>query len=163
MKLLFVENQPEIIEPVRKMLKQEHSDIECVVTGFAEAKDWISQNHPDIVSLDLLIGELSGEPEVAGQEIFESIWKERFCPIIILSARPDADAENRPEHPFVRHIKKGRNSPKKFTAAVNEFRPHVEAIREAEGEDTKRVCLRTSGSRSLCVSRLSRRAAARAA
>ena len=162
MKLLFVENQPESVEPVKRMLEKEYPDIECEIKGFAEAKDWISQHYPDIVSLDLLIGELSGEPEVAGQEVFDSIWRERFCPIIVYSAHPDRGAESRPTHPFVKSITKGKDSPKEFAAAIDEFRPHVDAIREAEGKIRKEFAF-ALGSRSLRVSRFPHCAAARAA
>lgn len=141
MKLLFVEDDSRSVAQVRKKVEREHSDVECVVMGFAEAKEWISQQLPDIVSLDLLSPGLSGEPEVAGQEIFDSIWKERFCPIIVYSARPDADAEKRPAHPFVKSIKKGRGSPEEFAAAINDFRPHVEAIRDAEATVRKEFAL----------------------
>jgi len=70
--------------------------------------------------------------EVPGQEVYDWIWRERFCPIIVYSAQPDASADKRAVHPFVRNIKKGRGSPRQFAAAVNDFRPHVRAIREAE-------------------------------
>jgi CheY-like chemotaxis protein len=132
MKLLFIENQPDSIAQIKKMVQSEHSDIECVVKGFDEAKEWISQQYPDIVSLDLLSGELSGEVEVAGQPVYDWIWSERFCPIIVYSAQPDAIAEMPANHPFIRTIQKGAGSPQKFVAALNELLPHAEAIRETE-------------------------------
>src|SRR3972149_3874317 len=137
MKLLFVEDDPRSVAQVKKIVEEEHSDIECEVKGFAEAADWISRQFPDIVSLDLLSVGLSGETLVPGQEIYDSIWKERFCPIILHSAQPEVEAEKRAAHPFVRSIKKGRGSPRKFAAAINDFRPYVEAIREAEGKVRK--------------------------
>ena len=88
MKLLFVEDDPRSIAQVRKKVEEEYRDIECEVKGFAEAADWISRQLPDIVSLDLLAPGLSGEMEVAGQEVYDCIWKERFCPIIVYSAQP---------------------------------------------------------------------------
>lgn len=130
--LLFVEDEPDSIAHVKKTVEDEHPDIECVVKNFAEASEWIAEQPPDIVSLDLVLEGLSGEREVAGQAVFDKIWAEKFCPIIIYSAQPDAAAEDRPDHPFVKSVKKGRSSPKLFAAAIADLRPHVQAVREAE-------------------------------
>jgi hypothetical protein len=132
MRLLFVEDDSRSVAQVKQKVEGKYPDIECYIRGFADAKEWIAQNYPDIVSLDLLSGGLSGDPNVAGQEIFDCIWKERFCPIIVYSAHPELDAEKRAHHPFVRTITKGRGSPQKFADAIDELRPQIKSIQEAE-------------------------------
>ena len=132
MKLLFVEDEPASVAQVKKKVEEEHPDIECEVKGFGEAPEWIAKNSPDIVSLDLVLDD-SGDKAIEGQKTYDFIWKERFCPIIVYSAQPELDAEKRAD-PFVKSIKKGRGSPQKFAAAINELRPHAEAIREVEAK-----------------------------
>lgn len=134
MLLLFVEDDDKSIRQVLNKVKAEHSDIECEVKGFEEAIEWIERHSPDIVSLDLFAGLASLEADVVGQEIYELIWKHHFCPIIVYSAQPDAHEEQRPSHPFLTTIKKGKGSPDRFSEAVNGFRPHVDALREAEAQ-----------------------------
>ena len=130
--LLFVEDDERAIRHARQRVLDEHQDVNCVVKHFDEANDWIAENPPDIVSLDLLNDGLSGEAQVAGHAIYEHIWQDHFCPVIIYSAQPDAEEEGRPPHPFLATIQKGKGSPEQFSQAVNSFRPHVDAIRIAE-------------------------------
>jgi len=138
--LLFVEDDPRSIAHAMRKVNEEHPDIKCVVKGFAEAADWISQQPPDIVSLDVFEGP-PAENVRTGQGVYDWIWKERFCPIIVYSAQPDDGIEMRASHPFVRPIMKGTGSPQRFVAAVNDLRPHVEAIREAESTVRKEFAL----------------------
>ncbi|WP_339726832.1 hypothetical protein [uncultured Gimesia sp.] len=131
-KLLFVEDDERAIRHARSRVLEEHQDVICDVQNFGDVEDWLTKNTPDIISLDLLLGGLSGEAEVAGQEVYNLIWKSHFCPIIVYSAQPDAQETERPPHPFLRTIKKGKGSPEAFSAAVNDFRPHVDTLRDAE-------------------------------
>lgn len=130
--LLFVEDDKRAISHARQRVEDQHDDVNCEVKHFDEATDWIARNPPDIISLDLMNDGLSGEATVAGQAMYEQIWKDYFCPVIIYSAQTDAKEESRPPHPFLATIQKGSGSPAKFAKAVNEFRPHVEAIRNAK-------------------------------
>ncbi len=130
--LLFVEDDERAIQHARRKVEDQHQDISCVVKNFDDAGSWIAANSPDIISLDLLNGGLSGEASVSGQAIYESIWQDHFCPVIIYSAQPDAKEDERPNHPFLETIKKGTGSPDRFSQAVNAFRPHIDALRVAE-------------------------------
>ena len=132
MSLLFVEDKPDSIANAKKKVEEQHPDVQCkVMMSFDEAIEYIRNQTPDIVSLDLIAYDLSGDREVAGQEVYDIIWQERFCPIIVYSAEPYALSEIQP-NPFVKIIKKGRGSPQRFAKAIAEFRPHVKALREAE-------------------------------
>lgn len=133
MLLLFVEDDERTIAPVRKRVEKEHDDIVCEVKNFKEASQWLVHNSPDIISLDLLNGGLSGEPDVAGQTVYNQVWDEHFCPVIVYSAQPDArEDERQKDHPFLKTVKKGRGSPDEFSTAVNGFRPQVDALRIAQ-------------------------------
>lgn len=131
-KLLFVEDDERAIRHARDRVQESHPDIQCEVKDFEEAIDWIRKNPPDIISLDLLSGGLSGEPAVAGQSVFEQVWQNHFCPVIVYSAQPDAEEEGRPPHPFLVTIQKGSGSPERFATAVGQFRPQIDALRDAQ-------------------------------
>jgi len=135
-KILIVEDEAETVEPVQRKIEQD-DNVDCEIVGFGDAKEHIRTERPDIVILDLLAGGASGEPEVAGQETYNYIWDERFCPIIIYSAQPDAEAEKRDSHPFVISIQKGTGSPDKVIKAINSFKIHIEAIKSAEESISK--------------------------
>ncbi len=130
--LLFIEDQPEAIEPVLNLLRREQTDMPFTVSGFADAEARIAIDRPDIVILDLLSGGSSPEPEAEGLKTRNFIWKRHFCPIVIYSARPDVHDEMYPNHPFVKSIQKGSGSPVLVLEALREFRQHVDALKEAE-------------------------------
>ena len=128
-KLLFIEDNPQAIEPVKKKIEQGISSINSNVCGFEDAKNEIESFSPDIVILDLLAGEVSPKPEIAGSRIKKLIWEKHFCPIVIYSAKPDLCNA---EHPFIKSVQKGRGSPQEVVQALRELIPHVEAVKEAE-------------------------------
>jgi hypothetical protein len=132
LKLLFIENEPDAVSPVLRLLKREKSDVQCDVASFPEAEKKIVSLRPDIVILDLLVGGVSPEPEAEGLKTRSYIWNQHFCPLVIYSARPEVHDEEYDPHPFVRSIQKGRGSPRKVVDAINDLRPQVEALTEAE-------------------------------
>jgi len=131
-KLLFVEDNEASVRDAIKHVEKDHKDVECVLKDFDDAKEWMKNHSPDIVSLDVVLDGMSAEARLAGQPIYDMIWKDRFCPIIVYSAQPhELEIENA-SHPFLKQLKKGSGSPAKFSKTVGEFRPHVDALREAE-------------------------------
>lgn len=136
MKLLFIEDQPDNIQSVLNLIQREKPDIKPEISDFGEAEDKIASIRPDIVILDLLAGS-SSEPVSEGLATRDFIWNNHFCPIVVYSARPDIHDKNHDAHPFVRSILKGKGSEQKVLAAVEEFRPHIDALREAEGHVMK--------------------------
>lgn len=132
LKLLFIEDEPSSVEPVLSLIKREQADMQCQVSGFGEAEDEIASFRPDIVILDLLVGGASPEPEPEGLKTRDFIWDQHFCPIVVYSARPDIHDEKNEAHPFVKSIQKGRDSPQRVLEALQELRPHVEALHGAE-------------------------------
>jgi CheY-like chemotaxis protein len=132
LKLLFIEDEPDAIHPVTRLIEWERTDMEYVVSGFDKAKENIASWHPDIVILDLLVGGASSEPEPEGLKTRDFIWKHRFCPLVIYSARPDIHDDNYAPHPFVKSVKKGKGSPGKVMEALVELCPQVAALHGAE-------------------------------
>lgn len=133
LKVLFIEDEPDAIESVQSLIRREKEDIQCETSGFENAKDGIASFRPDIVILDLLIDGASSEPEPEGLNTYDFIWENLFCPIVVYSAQPDIHETAYESHPFVKSIRKGRGSPRKVLNALKELRPHVEALKEAEG------------------------------
>ena len=80
--------------------------------------------------LDILDGGDSAEPE--GLKTFDFIWNKHFCPIVVYSALPEKLDEQYNQHPFVKGIQKGSNSPQEVMRVLKELYPQVQALREGE-------------------------------
>ena len=132
MLLLFIEDNESSVQPVINRLQGEQTDVECIVKDFGDASVWLGTNRPDVVSLDMVLDGSSGDARLAGQPIHDHIWQNNFCPIIVYSAQPEEFTAEDGSHPFVRLLKKGKGSPAQFAKIINEFRPHVNALRTAE-------------------------------
>ena len=126
--VLFIEDDRASIEEILRRIRQERTDIESRVHDFEGAEEVIRSFRPDIVVLDLWQGIVDGDNQ--GAEKLDFIWNRRFCPVIVHSAQPDISEEHRNE--FVREITKGQDSPRAVLDAIDELRPHVEVLREAE-------------------------------
>lgn len=132
MRLLFIEDEPEVLEPVVKLITQDQADAQCKVFTFAQAEEKIVSLRPHIVILDLLSGGASPEPGAEGIKTRDFIWAKHFCPLIIYSARPEIHDEKYDAHPFVKSVQKGKGSPAKVLSALKELGQHVEVLNEAE-------------------------------
>ena len=132
LKLLFIEDEPDAISPVIKLLDREQNDVKHSVSSFSDAKSNIELLRPNIVILDLLVSGASSESEPEGLDIRDYIWDQHFCPLVIYSASPGIHDEKYGQHPFVKSIQKGKGSPQKVIEALNELRPQISALTEAE-------------------------------
>lgn len=132
LKVLFIEDEPEAIEPVWSLIRKEEEDMQYEISGFENAEDKIASFRPDIVILDLLVGGASPEPKPEGLKTYDFIWDQHFCPIVVYSAEPGIHEDRHEPHPFVKSIRKGRGSPRKVLKALKELHPQVEALKEAE-------------------------------
>ncbi len=130
--LLFIDDQSDSIETVRNLIRKEREDIKCEFSVFDDAHEKIESLRPDIIILDLLAGGLSAEPEPEGLRTYEVIWEHYFCPVVVYSARPDIHSEKSLPHPFVKIVQKGKGSERKVLQILDEFQPHISALREAE-------------------------------
>ncbi len=130
MKLLFVEDDSEALEPLIELLEEEKLvEQKHLVKNFNKAIERIKDIRPDVVILDIVEGDLpSGEKE--GLESLEFIWNEHFCPVIVYSAV--AEAIEHKNHHFVHYIKKGSGSPEKVLEKLKEIEPHINTLRSVE-------------------------------
>ena len=129
LRVLFIEDQEESIEPILRRIRQENMDIETTTCTFDDAEMQIIFLRPDIVVLDLWEGAVSDD-ENRGAGHLNFIWNRQFCPVIIHSAQPDIPEEHK--NSFVREVTKGQNSPQLVLNAIGDFRSHVEALKGAE-------------------------------
>ena len=111
LKVLFIEDEPEAIEPVWSLIRKEEEDMQYEISGFENAEDKIASFRPDIVILDLLVGGASPEPKPEGLKTYDFIWDQHFCPIVVYSAEPGIHEDRHEPHPFVKSIRKGRRKP----------------------------------------------------
>lgn len=130
-KLLFIEDEPDDVEPVRALIEREVADMQCKVVGFADAETEIASLRPDIVILDLLVRGASAESEPEGLRARDFIWDAHFCPVVVFSAMPNIHDDRYESHPFVKSIQKGKGSPQKVLEALKDLRPQVQALHGA--------------------------------
>lgn len=137
LKLLFVEDDRDAIEPVLRLIKKKKANMCYKVSDFADAAAMIASFHPDIVILDLLVDGASPEPEPKGLNIRALVWDRHFCPIVVYSAQPDIHDDAHEPHPFIISIQKGAGSDQAVLHQLDQLRPHVETLKKAlkEGEE----------------------------
>lgn len=129
LKLLFIEDQKESIKPVLDLIKGQ-KEMHPEFSEFEDAEDKIDSHRPDIVILDILEGGDSAKPE--GMKTFDFIRNKHFCPIVVYSAVPEKIDERYIQHPFVKSIQKGSDSPQEVMRVLKELYPQVQALREGE-------------------------------
>ncbi len=134
LKLLFIEDDQKAIEPVLRFIKAKIKNVCYMVSEFKNAEEKIISFHPDIVVLDLLLEGASPDEETEGLKTRNFIWNQHFCPIIIYSGVKEIYDYECDPHPFEKSIKKGAKSPQKVLKAINEFLPHVNALKNAEND-----------------------------
>ena len=129
LRVLFVEDDREAIDPILDQIEQKETEIEYTVFNFHEAEENIRSLRPDIVILDLFDGALIEENN-RGSAQLDFIWEQQFCPVVVHTGLPEAIEDF--EHPFVQMLKKGRGSDEQVLEAIRSFKPHVQALKEAE-------------------------------
>lgn len=130
-KLLFIDDEPASLEPLKGFLGRRDLDFDEETHDFSEARDRIADYRPDIVVLDLADAANPENPEAEARDTLDLIWKEHFCPIVVYAADPDLLEDHR-DHPFVIRVQKGSGSPTKVLTAIRKFEPHIAALKDAE-------------------------------
>jgi len=133
MNLLFIEDQPESVEPaIRKLRRSRKYTYTSKVVGFQETEQSIDEFAPDIVILDLLEVMDAGDRQPIGLAQYDIVWNRLFCPLVVYSAQPEIATDRHEPHPFVKAVQKGRDSVSQLMETILALRPHVEALREAK-------------------------------
>jgi two-component system KDP operon response regulator KdpE len=84
MKILVVDDAPEVVESVRLGFTLQWREVDVIGTGEGEqAIDLVEQESPDLVLLDV------GLPDLDGYQVLERIREFSDVPIIMLTARDD--------------------------------------------------------------------------
>ena len=130
MKLLFVEDDSQAIEPLIDLLvDKELIEPEPPVEKFDKAIETIKDVRPDVVILDIFDGDLADQKN-EGQKPLDFIRDKHFCPVIIYSARPEEiEYEN---HHFIHSVKKGSGSESEVLGKLKEIKPHIDTLRSVE-------------------------------
>ena len=85
MRILVVDDAPDVIESVRLGFELQWREIEVLgASGGNEALDVVEREHPDIVLLDI------GLPDIDGYEVLRQIRAFSDVPVLMLTARDDA-------------------------------------------------------------------------
>jgi two-component system KDP operon response regulator KdpE len=85
MRILVVDDEPDVIESVRIGFELQWREIDVIGAGLGEeALDRIEQDRPDIVLLDI------GLPDIDGFEVVRRIREFSDVPVVMLTARDDA-------------------------------------------------------------------------
>lgn len=133
MNLLFIEDQPESVEPaIRKLRRSRKYTYVPKVVGFQETEQSIDEFAPDIVILDLLEVMDAGDRQPIGLAQYDIVWDHLFCPLVVYSAQPEIATDRHEPHPLVKAVQKGRDSITELMETIQSLRPHVEALREAK-------------------------------
>ena len=122
MKILFIEDEPEVIREASKLL--EDGGETCQVCGFSDCESALSSFQPDILVLDLTEGNIPKDVS-AGNAVYSSICDKRFRPIVVYSANPELFSF---EHPLINRVQKGRGSPERVKSAVDGFTSCITSI-----------------------------------
>src|SRR4029078_2861363 len=85
MKILVVDDEPDVVESVRLGFTLQWRDVDVLAAGEGEAAlDIVEREHPDIGLLDV------GLPGIDGYEVLRQIRAFSDVPVIMLTARDDA-------------------------------------------------------------------------
>jgi two-component system KDP operon response regulator KdpE len=85
MKILVVDDEPDVVESVRLGFMLQWRDVDVLGAGDGEpALDIVETEHPDIVLLDI------GLPGIDGYEVLRQIRAFSDVPVVMLTARDDA-------------------------------------------------------------------------
>jgi hypothetical protein len=129
LKIILVEDNVDLSKDIMRWLSAKFSDLDLkVINIFVEAEMAIRKFKPDIVILDLFEGTVA-DKKISGQGTYDFIWNQRFCPIVIYSAMPEAVTN---KHPFIKIVKKGSESREVLEQAIADLQPQVKSIHESE-------------------------------
>jgi CTP synthase len=131
LKVLMIDDEADVITVVRDYLTETIADIDfCEEVDFEQGVNTLRSIRPDVLILDWFDGP-AGTGSPAGQTLWEVVWNEWFCPLVIYTAGAielaDLGAEN---HPFIRKVAKGAGTQQLVAQGLQGFAPHVAALHQ---------------------------------
>ena len=132
LRIMLIDDDPESVLDVDQLLDEKFVGLQKCTMNFEQARESIRSFRPDIIVLDIWKGSIrDSEPE--GSTIFNTIWAEHFCPIIVYSADSnEVDRVNGDDHPLVTGVTKGSDSDKRVLETVRKFEPYIKSVKEGE-------------------------------
>ena len=140
LRVLFIEDEPAVIDGIKKALEEQGLAECCVVKELDRAEEALESFSPDVVILDIFRGPVA-DGDTAGLAACELIWDKHFCPIVVYSARPRDVADRIPQHPLVRSTQKGSGSDEEVLRHIAEFTPHIDALKAVNTDVRQRLRL----------------------
>jgi hypothetical protein len=133
--VLMIDDDADVIATLREHFAQHAQGTTFLEeSNFAAALETVKNKRPDVLILDVYQGN-PATGNIAVGPVWADVWKGWFCPIVFYSAG-DVDLDPAPPdgHPFICTIPKGAGTEQQVLAAVNEYAPHVSAIRSVQQE-----------------------------
>lgn len=140
LRVLFIEDDPPVIDGIKKALEKQGLAECCVVEELDRAEEALESFAPDVVVLDIFRGRVA-DGDTAGLAVLEWIWERHFCPIVVYSASPGDVADKVPQHPLICSIQKGSGGDEKVLRHIDEFTPHVKALKAVNRDVRQRLRL----------------------
>jgi len=133
--VLMIDDDEELAETVRDAALGKLPDIDFVIeSDFSKAEVAVRRARPDIMILDMYRG-VPTDKDVGGQAIWESLWFNRCCPVVVYTAGfDDLEPEVPKDHPFIRYLEKGVGSDETVVSYIRDFEPTASSLRAAETE-----------------------------
>ncbi|MFH1146927.1 MAG: response regulator [Pseudomonadota bacterium] len=128
LRILFIDDDEKSVRPASEWA--ERVAFSCRVVSFIRFKEDLEDYQPHIAIVDRIEGK-PPEGTDQGRLVFDEIWEHRFCPVVIYSAFPEDDEDDRKRHPLVKRVTKGADLGP-FTEAIEILRPHAQGIEDAE-------------------------------
>jgi CheY-like chemotaxis protein len=108
LKILMIDDEADVITVVRDFVTGTIADIEFQQeANFDTAISTLRATRPDVLILDWFDGP-GGTGDAAGKALWEIVWTEWFCPLVIYTAGAMELADvGANDHPFIRKVTKG--------------------------------------------------------
>ena len=132
LRIMFIDDDPKSVVDAVELLQENFAGLKIDTMNFEQGKESIRSFRPDMIVLDIWKGSIrDSEPE--GSTIYDALWAEQFCPIIVYSADSEkVDRANAEGHPLVTGITKGSASDERVLETVRTFEPYIRSVREGE-------------------------------
>ena len=85
LRIMFIDDDPKSVVDAVELLQENFAGLKIDTMNFEQGKESIRSFRPDMIVLDIWKGSIrDSEPE--GSTIYDALWAEQFCPIIVYSA-----------------------------------------------------------------------------
>ena len=131
MKILFIDDMQDSVADASDLITQELENSLVGFVEFGDAEGKLRDFQPHIVVLDLSGGQPHDHHEGFG--VHDYIWDNRFCPVIVYSAYVQAYKDEYGEdHPLIKCVEKGSESPQMVLREIKDLVPLVDALKKTE-------------------------------